>query len=387
MQRKLPKSLLPIVSILTGIYALCHTIITALPLSSQTIGAIGAFLSSPVSTLQIITQTQMETPVFAPTAPVSPNQNSASAVSPASPPIKEPPATSPPVQPALLGDEPLEPRPPVPQEEIPDGMTPLLEQHFVSHEGPRFIRTGNALIRNVTNLEDQIVAEQVRKPLPFQIQLNSSEPQVLIMHTHATESYESEEHNYSDPNYTSRTTDPASNMIAIGTEITAILNAQGIHTLHDQTLHDYPSYNGSYEKSKQTVQNYLQQYPSIRVVIDVHRDAIQRPDGTKVKPVVTINGEKSAQVMLICGADRGGNLPNYTQNLTFAANWQAQMEQTATGLTRPVLFDYRYYNQDLTTGSLLLEVGGHGNTLQEAKVAARYAAQALANTLKANALP
>ena len=177
------------------------------------------------------------------------------------------------------------------------------------------------------------------------------------------------------------TTDTAANMVAVGEEMAAVLNAAGITTLHDTTLHDYPSYNGSYEASNATVREYLAQYPSIKVVLDVHRDAIQRADGTRVKPVVTLNGEKSAQVMLICGADNGGNLPNFRQNLRFAAAWEARMEALFPGLTRPVLFDYRYYNQDLTTGSLLIEVGGHANTLDEAKRAGRMAAQALAALL------
>ena len=216
------------------------------------------------------------------------------------------------------------------------------------------------------------------QPLPFSVEVNSSQPQVLIMHTHATECYESTEHSYTDPAFSARTTDTAVNMVAVGQQMTDILNAAGINTLHDTTLHDYPSYTGSYEKSNATVRSYLQQYPSIKVVIDVHRDAIQQADGTRVKPVVTINGEKSAQVMLISCADQDGNLPNYKQNLRFAAAWQAQMEGMFPGLTRPVLFDYRYYNQDLTTGSLLIEVGGHANTLSEAMAAGRMAAQALA---------
>ena len=146
----------------------------------------------------------------------------------------------------------------------------------------------------------------------------------------------------------------------------AQLNAAGVNTLHDTTLHDYPSYNGSYAKSNATVRSYLERYPSIKVVLDVHRDAIQRDDGTRVKPVADIGGMKAAQVMIICGADVDGNLPNFKQNLRFASRWQDKMESMFPGLTRPVLFDYRYYNQDLTTGSLLIEMGGHANTLEEA---------------------
>ena len=126
------------------------------------------------------------------------------------------------------------------------------------------------------------------------------------------------------------------------------------------------------------MRSYLEWYPSIKVVLDVHRDAIQRDDGTRVKPVADIGGMKAAQVMIICGADVDGNLPNFKQNLRFASRWQDKMESMFPGLTRPVLFDYRYYNQDLTTGSLLIEMGGHANTLEEAKYSGRLVGQALA---------
>ena len=121
-----------------------------------------------------------------------------------------------------------------------------------------------------------------------------------------------------------------------------------------------------------------QGHPTIKIALDVHRDAIQRDDGTRVKPVADIGGMKAAQVMIICGADVDGNLPNFKQNLRFASRWQDKMESMFPGLTRPVLFDYRYYNQDLTTGSLLIEMGGHANTLEEAKYSGRLVGQALA---------
>ena len=181
-----------------------------------------------------------------------------------------------------------------------------------------------------------------------------------------------------DPEYTCRRTDTSLNMVAVGAAIAEQLNAAGIVTLQDATLHDYPSYNGSYERSNATVRSYLEKYPSIKVVLDVHRDAIQRDDGPRVKPVADIGGMKAAQVMIICGADVDGNLPNFKQNLRFASRWQDKMESMFPGLTRPVLFDYRYYNQDLTTGSLLIEMGGHANTLEEAKYSGRLVGQALA---------
>ena len=97
-----------------------------------------------------------------------------------------------------------------------------------------------------------------------------------------------------------------------------------------------------------------------------------------------MNGQQAAQVMIICGCDNGSSisLPNYRQNLRFAAAWERAMEGTFPGLTRPVLFSYRFYNQDLTTGSLLIEVGGHGNNLNEALYAGQLAAEGLIRALQ-----
>lgn len=338
----------------------------------------GAFFASPVAALRTAQEFfSAESAAAAATESVPAEEVQAPVENPAPTAESSAPAAESAAAP-VSADEPLEARAPIAGEAVPEGMVPLLEQHFRASAGTGYIPTGTALIRNSTSLPDAEVAAEVGQPLPFSVEKNSSEPQVLIVHTHATECYEGAEHSYTDPTFSARTTDTAVNMVAVGQQMTDILNAAGINTLHDTTLHDYPSYTGSYEKSNATVRSYLQQYPSIKVVIDVHRDAIQRADGTRVKPVVTINGEKSAQVMLISCADQDGNLPNYKQNLRFAAAWQAQMEGMFPGLTRPVLFDYRYYNQDLSTGSLLLEVGGHANTLSEALAAGRMAAQALA---------
>ena len=168
---------------------------------------------------------------------------------------------------------------------------------------------------------------------------------------------------------------------------TGRINAQqleqaGIAVIHDTTQHDYPSYNGSYERSAETIRQWLEQYPSIKVVLDVHRDAIENPAGNLIKPVAVINGEKTAQVMIIAGCDDGTmNMPNWSENLRWAAALQSTAESMFPGLTRPVFFCYRKYNMDLTTGSLLIEFGSHGNTLEEASRAAVCMGQAIAQTL------
>ena len=205
---------------------------------------------------------------------------------------------------------------------------------------------------------------------------------MLILHTHATECYQPWAEPWYDPGFAARTTDTAANMCAVGARMAQVLNDAGIATLHDTTLHDSPSYTESYARSAATARAYLEQYPSIKVILDVHRDAIES-DGARIKPLTQIDGQDVAQVMIIAGCGNGGSvpLPRWQQNLAFAAAWEAEMETRYPGLTRPVLCGYRFYNQDLTTGSLLIEVGGHANTLDEAVRAGEYAARALAALL------
>ncbi len=268
------------------------------------------------------------------------------------------------------------------QQTPPEGSAPVEETTYSASVGGIYLAAGAGILKNMTELPAAEVEAEIGQPLPFSIELDSDQPQVLIMHSHTTECYRSAEGLWYDPAESFRTTDNSRNMVSVGAEIAAVLNAAGINTIQDTTQHDYPSYNGSYDRSEVTVQGYLDRYPSIKVVLDIHRDAIQRQDGTGIAPVTVINGEKTAQVMIICGADNGSmGMPNYKQNLRFAAALQDRMATMFPTLARPVLFDYRNYNQQLTTGSLLIEVGSHVNTLAEAKAAGRFVGQALADLL------
>lgn len=254
-------------------------------------------------------------------------------------------------------------------------------EQFGQGSGDGYITLNAGSIRNYTSCSDADLRSAVSTPsLPFDVEVDSDEPQVLILHTHATETYQTWPDLIYDPDFTARTQNTALNMCAVGEKMTQVLNEAGINTLHDTTLHDSPSYTESYDRSYATTQAYLEKYPSIKVVLDVHRDAIEDSDGTRVKPLCTINGEDTAQVMIIAGCDNGSSiqLPNWRLNLRFAAAWEEAMESRTPGLTRPVMCAYRYYNQDLTTGSLLIEIGGHANTVTEAIRAGQYAAEALA---------
>ncbi len=246
------------------------------------------------------------------------------------------------------------------------------------------VRLAAGTIRNMTEHPDaDLIAAVNTVNLPFSVQVGSAEPQILILHTHATETYQTHPELYYDPDFTARTRNTALNMCAVGQVMADVLNAAGITTLHDTTLHDSPSYTESYARSRATAQSYLQKYPSIKIVLDVHRDAIEDSDGTRVKPLCQIDGQDTAQVMLIAGCDNGttAKLPNWKLNLRFAAAWQQEMAAQYPGLARPVLCGYRFYNQDLAAGCLLLEVGGHANTLAEAERAGELAAKALVTAL------
>ncbi len=236
-------------------------------------------------------------------------------------------------------------------------------------------------IRNVTSLSHSEVADIASQSPEFTV-TRSEEIQVLIVHTHTTESYEMQTSGYYDKDTNSRTTDENLNVTLVGEEIAKQLRAAGIGVIVDKTLHDYPSYTGAYDRSAVTVKKYLKEYPTIKVVLDVHRDAIEYDDGTRVKPYTEIEGLPTAQIMIISGCDNGDmDMPNYEENLKFASLYQSTMESMYPTLTRPILFDYRKYNQDLSTGSILLEMGSHANTLEEAVNAGYFAGKALAVAL------
>ena len=259
----------------------------------------------------------------------------------------------------------------------------ILEKDYPQGSGEKYIPCGAGSIKNNTRQTAADIAAEIANPLPFAIEPNSPDPQVLVMHTHATEDYRLSAGLWFSPGDGARSTDRSINMCAVGRVVADTLNAAGINTLHDETLNDYPSYTGSYANSRAVVQQYLAQYPSIKVVLDVHRDAIESESGSRYAPVCTVEGRQAAQVMIICGCDNGTTvqLPNWRQNLRFAAAWERSMEGMYPGFTRPVLFSYRFYNQDLTTGSLLIEIGGHGNNLNEALYAGQLAAKGLAAAL------
>ena len=203
-------------------------------------------------------------------------------------------------------------------------------------------------------------------------------PQVLILHTHTTEPYMTYDAGYYNAADRTRTKDHTKTVCAVGEAIKMTLAAAGITAIHDTTVHDSPVYSGAYTRSAVTAQKYLEQYPTIQVVLDIHRDAVME-NGAMVKPTVTVDGKKAAQMMLITGVVDTTALPHphWRENLTFAARLQQALDGVSPDLMRPLQTVASRYNQHLSPGWVLVEVGSEGNTVEEAV----YSGQILARTL------
>lgn len=217
------------------------------------------------------------------------------------------------------------------------------------------------------------------EPLDFPL---SDEPMILIVHTHATEAYTPAD----GDDYTSagsyRTTDTDHNVVRVGQVLAQRLNDNGIPTLHDTTLHDVPGYDDAYERAAAVISRYLEEYPSIRMVIDVHRDAALDENGSEVAVNCSIGDREAAQMMLVMGTDAAGlEHPGWQGNLSMALKLQAWCEKTSPGCFRPLQLRAERYNQYLTPYSILLEVGAAGNTLRQALCSAEFFADRLTDLL------
>lgn len=235
----------------------------------------------------------------------------------------------------------------------------------------------NLEIRNETTYAPDIYS-LLYAPLSFK------NPEILIVHTHGSESYKNDDLNYYHETDSDRTTDTQLNVIRVGEELAKELNKYGFKVTHAKDINDYPSYNKSYNKTLEVINYYLKRNKNIQVVLDIHRDSIVKNDGTKLKFTSKIDNENVAQVMIVCGTNQAG-LDNDTwqENLKFALKMQNFMEINYPGFARPLNLRQERFNTHATTGSMIIEVGTSGNTLQEALQSTKY----LANTIKEILLP
>ena len=211
---------------------------------------------------------------------------------------------------------------------------------------------------------------------PLQWDLTGSDPTVLIIHSHGTESFApTGEYAESTPYHT---TDTAYNMISVGAYVAELLQQNGISVLQDTTLHDSPSYNAAYSNSRRSLQDYLEKYPSIRLVLDLHRDSFEDEAGNQLVQTVFSQNTTYAPLMLVVGTDNSGlTHPNWQNNLSLALKLQTQLESICPGICRDLNLRAQRFNQDLSDCALLVEVGASGNTHQEALRSAQVLAEGI----------
>lgn len=259
----------------------------------------------------------------------------------------------------------------------------VVSQESIVSKGATDI-TGNVAIRNCTAEQtpdfDKLLGKDIVISAP-----ENDEPLVLIFHTHTTESYLCVDDGVFYDSFETRSRDSTKNMVRIGDEICKVLEENSIGFIHDTAIYD-ESYNGAYSRSRVTVLEYLEKYPSIQIVLDVHRDAVYYSDTKRAKFVSEINGKKAAQIMIITGAEEGlvTDFPDWEENLTFALKLQKYAQDDYEGLMKPVYFCQRKYNMDVVPYSLLLEVGTDSNTLEEAVYSAHLLGESLSRLIKEN---
>ena len=222
-------------------------------------------------------------------------------------------------------------------------------------------------IREGKTEADAVNDDMEEKPEPV---VFGDDPAVLIVHTHATETYLPA----TESNYHSKLKE--NSVRDVGTVLAESLEEEGISVVHDETLHDSPSYSSSYSRSYETIGKLLEQYPTIECVIDLHRDAIA---SESAGAVVSIGGKTCAKYMYVVSTA----VPTYRNNLKFVNALNRTAAAEYGGFTGSVLERGYEYNQGLADKYLLLEFGSNRNHIDDVKNTARTYGKILADTLKA----
>jgi len=241
---------------------------------------------------------------------------------------------------------------------------------------PVFLETDLELVELTTTSSYQPDLQALlTRPLSYN--LGSGEPEVLILHTHTTESYTPTDQQQYEAAGEYRTLDEDHNMLRVGAEVARVLEEAGIRVIQDRSLHDYPSYNDAYQNAAAAAADYMKQYPGIRLILDLHRDAAETDTG-QMATRAEVDGESSAQLMLVVGTDGGGlSHPGWQDNLSLALKLQVVLEKENPGLCRDLALSWQRFNQHFAPGALLVEVGAAGNTLDQALIAARELAEGI----------
>lgn len=257
---------------------------------------------------------------------------------------------------------------------IPNGATPIVT-YDLSHLGQ-----GIGYLNNETHyhpnvnvlLESDLTAKLTQEPL------------VLVLHTHTSEGYLMESATYLEGELgeITYTQNEEQNMLAVGKAFISALNKNGITAIHCTVMHDASGLSGSYERAAQSIQFFVTHYPSIRYVVDLHRDAILTTEGEYVRAATEIDGKSVAQILPVVGSNAGGwEHDTWERNLALALQMRQVLNQSDTALCRPVMLRKNTYNQEMAPYAILLEIGTGANSIDEAIAAATLAGEAFAKVI------
>lgn len=217
---------------------------------------------------------------------------------------------------------------------------------------------------NLPNQTYQVYNPKLKK------NLDNSKPEILIYHTHTTESYGA----YGQDNL-----DPSKNVCAVGDELTKTLsNDYGISVIHDTTVHNAVAYNSSYIRSRETLSKYLSKYGDFKMIIDIHRDS----DTNKNNVTTNINGENLGKFWFVMAK----NNPHFDKNMSMVNSLLNTAKKNfpqllINGGVLPYNHGNGAFNEDKSNNAFLIEIGSVSNTLDEAKGTSKYIARIIAEYL------
>ena len=257
---------------------------------------------------------------------------------------------------------------------IPDGATPIVT-YDLSHlgQGIGYLNNETFYKPNINELlKTDVTSALIQEPL------------VLVLHTHTSEGYLSDTATYleGDLGEITYTREEERNMLAVGRAFISALNKNGITAIHCTVMHDESGLAGSYGRAAESIRFFREHYPSIRYVVDLHRDAILTSEGEYVRAATEIEGKSVAQILPVVGSNAGGwEHDAWEGNLALALQMRQVLNQNNTALCRPVMIKSATYNQEMAPFAILLEIGTGANSIDEALAAATLAGEAFAKVI------
>lgn len=170
---------------------------------------------------------------------------------------------------------------------------------------------------------------------------------VGIYHSHGAESYV--------PSDGTESNDAGGGIIGVGRSFREALQNKGITVEHVQETH-VPHDAGAYNRSRRTAMNLVAD--NLDAVFDVHRDAVPAEAYAR-----DVDGRNLVQILMVIGRQN----QNMSSNKSFAEGLKQVADSNHPGLVKGILLAQGNYNQDLSPRAILLEVGAHENSRQQAE--------------------